>query len=117
MTYTEFLEQLTSYIVDEITWRKHGNRYKRTTYNVLGIHLELTEVIPWNIYLEIYEYCRVDYVLPMNTKLPEDMYMDPNYYTEEGFGYPMTRSKHQLFASVRIAFNYITQHLKQEKEL
>lgn len=67
----------------------HGDEIQvcKTTYK--GIEIINRTLFPYNFMKDITDSYLPDYVLPMDTKLPNDGIMSDAFYTEEGFGVPI----------------------------
>ncbi|HII95371.1 MAG TPA: hypothetical protein HA367_06530 [Candidatus Methanofastidiosum sp.] len=71
-----------------VRFMSKGNEIQRCTtmYKNIGICWET--FFPHNIFKDPIDRFTVDLVLPIGTTLHESGYMNPNYYTDEGFGMP-----------------------------
>ncbi len=80
----------------------HGNQIQKCETKVQGIEILWTTFFPYNIFKDPADWFLVNLILPMDTVVIDGR-LNPNYYTDEGFGMPE-------FDTLETAVNFIEQY-------
>ena len=97
MDFKEFSD--TAIFEPIVQFKQAGNEIQRCKTTYKNIDILWDTYFPWDIFKDPIDTFTVGLILPMDTVLINGV-MNPNYYTEEGFGQPD-------FKELEDAFNFI----------